>query len=526
MCYQPRMPSVARIGTEVAGYRVEALVARGGTSTVYRAEYPRLRIPVALKLLNEEVAGDEAFRERFVRESRLAAGINHPNIITIYDAGVWEDTLYIAMRLVGGGDLKDRLREGPLEPGRALSILAQVASGLDAAHAHGLVHRDVKPANIMVDSGPGEEAPEIAFVTDFGLIKHVQSGGRPTPTGEFLGTIDYVAPEQIEGRQADGRADVYSLGCVAFECLAGRPPFERENDAAILWAHMQEEPPALSSIRPDLPRPLDPVLKRALAKNPEARPETCGELVLALRDALGDDVARDATVALPVASTRGRGRRGLLTAAVVAAGLALGALGGALAVHLVDEDGPAGPARADPRTVMRTQVTTIERTVTDTEKGAYLRSLVPERFRRTCRLSTQITAEFWHTLTCRPRGGITLIHYSYAISGPDLTAHFRRRFVRVGVEAPGPGQRVPYVESCTEPNPVGLEEWNVDGRAGHRLMGRTELGDTDGRVLCVPGETRSRIEWTTPIAGVYAYAEAPNYTRLLNWWLENAGPIR
>ncbi len=158
----------ARIGTEFAGYRIEALVGRGGTSTVYRAEDPRLRIPIALKLLNPDAAEDESFRERFVREFRLVAGINHPNILPVYDAGVWQDSLYIAMRYVAGGTLKARVQEGPLAPDRALSMLAQVGGGLDAAHVRGLVHRDVKPANIMVDSGNGPEGPEIAYVTDFG----------------------------------------------------------------------------------------------------------------------------------------------------------------------------------------------------------------------------------------------------------------------------------------------------------------------------------------------------------------------
>ena len=217
------------------------MLGRGGSSTVYRAQAPRLGVRVALKILNAHAAQDESFRERFVRESTLAAAINHPNVITIYDAGAWGDDLFIALRYVAGGDLNVPLKEGPLELNRALAILAQVASGLDAAHGRGLIHRDVKPANVMLDSGPGEGAPEVAYVTDFGLIKHVQSGGRATPTGDLLGTIDYVAPEQIEGRPVDGRADVYSLGCVAFECLTGRVPFARENDAAVLWAHMKDD---------------------------------------------------------------------------------------------------------------------------------------------------------------------------------------------------------------------------------------------------------------------------------------------
>ncbi len=213
----------ARIGTEFAGYRIEALVGRGGTSTVYRAEDPRLRIPIALKLLNPDAAEDESFRERFVREFRLVAGINHPNILPIYDAGVWQDSLYIAMRYVAGGTLKARVQEGPLAPDPTLSMLAQVGGGLDAAHVRGLVHRDVKPANIMVDSGNGPEGPEIAYVTDFGLIKDVQSGGRATATGDFLGTIAYAAPEQIEGRVGAVLLGLAGEECRGVSYLLNRP---------------------------------------------------------------------------------------------------------------------------------------------------------------------------------------------------------------------------------------------------------------------------------------------------------------
>jgi serine/threonine-protein kinase len=206
---------VPRIGTEFAGYRIVGLLGRGGMSVVYRAENPRLGMTVALKILAPELADDEAFRERFVSESRLAAALNHPNIITIYDAGEADGSLYLAMRYVGG-DLRQALEaEGPLEPGRALSILEQIAGALDAAHAEGLIHRDVKPANILLDGG-GDRA-EIAYLADFGLTKRAGSQSGHTAPGEFLGTIDYMAPEQIEQRQIDGRADLYSLGCVAYQ---------------------------------------------------------------------------------------------------------------------------------------------------------------------------------------------------------------------------------------------------------------------------------------------------------------------
>src|SRR6266498_833420 len=202
-------------------------------SVVYRAENPRLGNVVALKLLSAALAEDETFRERFVRESRTAASIAHPNIIPIHDAGDAEGVLYIAMRYVEGPDLKARVQDG-LPAGRALLIGAQVASALDAAHARGMVHRDVKPANVLVE--PGAEGEDHAYLADFGLTKHVESHSGITGTGQFLGTIDYMAPEQIEGRQVDARADVYALGCVLFECLAGSPPYRRESEVAVLWA--------------------------------------------------------------------------------------------------------------------------------------------------------------------------------------------------------------------------------------------------------------------------------------------------
>src|ERR671923_175317 len=247
------MAVAPRIGTEFAGYRIEALLGRGGMSVVYRAENIRLGNKVALKLLSEELADDESFRERFVRESRTAATLNHPNIVTIYDAGDSEGLLYIAMRLVDG-DLKAHLRrEGPLAPDHALAIAAQVGSALDAAHARSLLHRDVKPANILLEPGePG--APPIAYLADFGLTKHLESRSGITASGQFVGTIDYMSPEQIEGREVDGRTDIYSLGCVLFECLTGATPFRRETEVAVLWAHMREEPPAVTELRPELPR--------------------------------------------------------------------------------------------------------------------------------------------------------------------------------------------------------------------------------------------------------------------------------
>ncbi len=267
------MSTDPRIGNELAGYRLEALLGRGGMGVVYRARDLALDRDVALKLLAPELAGDVSFRERFLRESRLAAALEHPNVVPIHDAGEIDGQLYIAMRLVEGTDLKKALREGPLEPVRAVRVLEQVAGALDAAHARGLVHRDVKPSNVLLD-----ERGHV-YLADFGLSRYLGDAALPLGPAKSLGTADYVAPEQIRGEQVDGRADVYAVGCMLYECLAGAPPFRRGSDAATLYAQLEEEPPVLPG--------LEEVLPKALAKKPAGRYPTCGELIDEAREGLG-----------------------------------------------------------------------------------------------------------------------------------------------------------------------------------------------------------------------------------------------
>jgi serine/threonine protein kinase len=210
-----------RVGTELAGYRIESLLGWGGMSVVYLAEDLRLKRRVALKLLATRLAGDETFRERFLRESELAASIDHPNIVPIFEAGATEELLFIVMRYVEGRDLRERLRHGPLGPGEATGILAQVGSALEAAHARGLVHRDVKPSNVLLDTGARPDGSDHVYLADFGLTRRVSEEVGIGDDGHLMGTIDYVAPEQIAGEEIDRRADVYSLGCVLYECLVG-----------------------------------------------------------------------------------------------------------------------------------------------------------------------------------------------------------------------------------------------------------------------------------------------------------------
>ncbi|MFB9365081.1 serine/threonine-protein kinase [Kitasatospora sp. NPDC001664] len=273
-------------GQQLGGYRLEKIIGRGGMAVVYRAEDLRLGRTVAVKLLAPELARNDVFRERFARESRAAAAIDHPHIVPVYEAGETEGVLYIAMRYVRGRDLRALLdRQGPLTVRQAVRITAQVASALDAAHAHQLVHRDVKPGNVLVAEGTDSDHPEHVYLTDFGLTKKSLSLTGLTTVGQFVGTLDYVAPEQISGRPVDGRCDVYSLGCVVYEELTGTPPFRREDDLALLWAHLHDEAPSVRELRPDLPAGLDGVLGRALAKTPEERYASCLEFVAALRAA-------------------------------------------------------------------------------------------------------------------------------------------------------------------------------------------------------------------------------------------------
>jgi streptogramin lyase/predicted Ser/Thr protein kinase len=275
------MAGDTRVGTELAGYRIERVIGRGGMSVVYLAEHARLGRKVALKLLAPELADSERFRDRFLRESRLAASIDHPNIVPIYDADEANGTLFIAMRYVEGTDLKELIRtDRRLGLERTTAIISQVAGALDAAHALELVHRDVKPSNVLL-------TPEDhVYVSDFGLTKRALSVSGLTATGQLVGTIDYVAPEHIKGDAVDRRADVYSLGCVVVECLTGHPPYPRDLEVGVLWAHVEEPPPTVTEERPELPPEIDEVLAAAMAKDPDARTATAGEVAAGLRGAL------------------------------------------------------------------------------------------------------------------------------------------------------------------------------------------------------------------------------------------------
>ena len=308
-------PGGFRPGARIASYQLEERLGQGGMAVVFRAYDSRLDRRVALKLMAPGFSDDDAFRQRFMQESRAAAAVDDPHVIPVFEAGEADGVLFLAMRLVRGGDVRSLIdRSGPLPPARAAEIVAQVASALDAAHARGLVHRDVKPANMLLEADPGADRPDHVYLADFGLTKTSLAASGLTATGQFMGTVEYVAPEQIESRPLDGRCDQYALACSAFEMLCGEPPFRREQSISVLYAHLSEPPPQIRLRRSELPDGIEAVLAKALSKAPEDRYATCGEFASALRAALGSAVSgpggapagRQATeIAMPSAGARG-----------------------------------------------------------------------------------------------------------------------------------------------------------------------------------------------------------------------------
>ena len=334
---------MTEIGSQFAGYRIERMVGRGGMGVVYLATELALARPVALKLVAPELAGDPTFRQRFLRESRIAASIDHAGILPVYAAGEADGELYLANRFVDGTDLRKLLDDGPLPPARALGLVAQVADALDAAHARGLVHRDVKPANVLVDRD------DHCYLCDFGLTKQLGEGG--TMASGLAGSLDYLAPEQIRRGDVDGATDQYALACVLYELLVGVPPFRRPTEAQTLWAHMQEEHTAPAGCEA-----LAPVLSRALAKEPHGRYPSCNVFVDETRAALG--LGPSPSV---VRTRRLRFGRRLL----VAGGLLLGVAATAVALILVVDRGaslqatPNSVGVLDPVTLELSAVTAV-----------------------------------------------------------------------------------------------------------------------------------------------------------------------
>jgi serine/threonine-protein kinase len=302
----PSYPAGFQQGSLLAGYRLEAQVGAGGMAVVFRARDERLDRLVALKILTPSLASDPEFRRRFIAESRAAAKVDDPHIIPVYEADEANGVLFIAMRFVPGGDLRDVLAsEGPLRPERAMEFISPVATALDAAHAAGLVHRDVKPANILVDVRAGRA--DHVYLSDFGIAKATLSSVNLTAPGFTLGTPDYSAPEHIEGKAVDGRADQYALACVAYQLLTGVVPFQRDQAMQVMFAHMHAPVPSLAERRPDLPAAAGAVLAKGMAKDPGQRFASCGDFAHALRAALGQSPRRPGSPATMAAPARPSG---------------------------------------------------------------------------------------------------------------------------------------------------------------------------------------------------------------------------
>jgi hypothetical protein len=526
------MTPAPRIGTEFAGYRIDGLLGRGGMGVVYRAEHPRLGATVALKVMDPELALDEAFRERFVREARAAARIRHPNIIPIYDAGEWQGDLYIAMRYIEGDDLKSVLRKGgSLSEKQTYVIGRQIASALDAAHRSGLIHRDVKPGNILVEPGPDPDSAPIAYLADLGLTKHVDAHGGVTGSGEVLGSIDYMAPEQIDGSQVDARADVYSLACVLFECLTGTVPFVRENQAAVLWAHLHDEAPRATTANPALASTVDAALARGMAKSPDDRFATGRELIAALQapNEAATPVGRNGAETRPIPGApadrtapparRWGGKRALALAA--AAGVLVGGAA-AVGVALLVSDDETPP----PRTTLDERsgaATTGESRLGDlTEADTELLQHVPDELRAGCRHDAPPTTDFDAALSCRPGGVVSSLTYSHAQSGVYNFEYFMSRMPRAGLPATDP----PTLTGLCSAGAIPA----VNSTIAEGLSGRMEVPEEVQReerlgfVLCYRRAGEYWIEWLTREIAVYAVATGEELSPLYEWWRTDGGP--
>lgn len=492
-----------RVGTTFAGYRVERVLGRGGMSVVYLAEHPRLKNMVALKLLAPALADDDAFRERLIRESRLAASLNHPNVVPVYDTGEEEGTLFISMRYVDGPDLRTLLEAGPLPLDQVVRVITQVGAALDAAHARGLVHRDVKPANILIEPATGEP-PGHAFVSDFGLTKHIDARSGATASGRFVGTIDYMSPEQIQGRQLDGRTDVYALGCVLFACLTGRPPFRGENEVAVIWSHVRDAPPWPTEIDRKLPRAFDAVVERALAKAPEDRYASAGELA--------NDVAaaaatrrRRSPARRRVRRSRVRARSRSLTPALL--GLVVGAAAGAaITGALVSRPTQTVQAATRP---------------TDPLDQRLVLRFVPQPLRATCTHAEPPTPDFDVAVVCHPARGVESVEYSHALSGSRMRQRWIGDAWANGVATPG---RPVAASGRCGTSPTAARDWTEAPTGARSQIVKHATGRKYGRLLCYESATGwYALEWTDARLDMLAIAYGSDAAAVYRWWSTKGG---
>jgi serine/threonine-protein kinase len=535
------------IGTQFAGYKITDVLGRGGMSVVYAAEHVSLGRMVALKLLAPQLAMNESFRERFIRESQLAASLDHPNIIPIYDAGEAEGFLYIVMRHVEGPDLRSLIeQEGPLPLGQTLFYMEQVARALDQAHERGLVHRDVKPGNILI-AKPADRV----YLTDFGVVKETSSRGL-TKTGFFLGTFEYAAPEQIEGKPVDGRTDLYALGCVLYECLSGEPPFDAETEGSIIHAHLTESPPKLTAKRPDLSLAINDVITTAMAKSKEDRYPSCGEFARAIRNAaFGEDVARAplaapaAAAAAPSSSTTAEpsatppspptyemaptpsappGRREPRSFALSARQLLLGGavLAALIAAAIVAAVLLAGGGNSKGTTKAGTSGAR-----QTTPSGGLLAALPSDVPTNKCSEKASDHPGGLHTVECDytdTAGRRILLHLDDFKSRKFLYATYKDH--GVGDEEKAGGQPDPSLRSstgaCSGTEWLGEGTWSHGGGM-HEVAGRRACFLVNGNSkVCKPtgAPACSVIVWTLDISNLFQRAVLPStqHRNLLTWW--------
>jgi hypothetical protein len=522
------MAPAPRIGTEFAGYRIEGLLGRGGMGVAYRAEHPRLGASVALKVMAPELGADEAFRERFVREARMAARIRHPNIVPIYDAGEWHGDLYMAMRYVEGDDLRTLLRKRNVLPvHETVEIAIQIAGALDAAHRNGLVHRDVKPGNILLEPGPDPDSPPIAYLADLGLTKDMDSRQAVTSSGELLGSIDYMAPEQISGLPLDGRADVYSLACVLFECLTGSVPYVRENKAAVLWAHLNDDIPQATALNPTLPKEIDAVIARGMAKEPADRFQSGRELVASLEGPLeavtrtGAETVRKAPKdSPPLGPVSGQSSPRFGTKRVLALAAAVGAIlgvGGTVVAILVFR----GPEAAQEEQSQATEPagTQAQSAPEFTPFDEALLRYVPGGIRSGCHHVKPLTDNFDASVSCRTGGPVTSLTYSHARSGQYLFEFMRQRRVKVGLA------EATHAGLCSAGVVPSLNYTVAMGFRGRAESVETPVREAVlGSILCAQIREQARIDWLTQEPAIFATARGNDLAALYQWWSTDGGP--
>jgi len=483
------LPSAGEVGAKLPRFRIERQIGQGGMSVVYLAEDlgPLQRKRVAIKVLAPGLAADESFRARFVRESQIVANLEHPHVIPVYDAGADGSLLYLVMRYIDGPDLRALLHStGPMPLPRVVSFIGQIAGALDAAHRQGLVHRDVKPANVLVDRAG--EHDEHCYLCDFGITKSTASAETLTGAGQFVGTLDYIAPEQIEGRPLDPRTDVYALGCVVYQLLTGSVPYPLETDMAKMLAHVREPPPSVRPVRPDLAPNVDEVIARAMAKNPDDRFASCGDLARALSGTtvsaarpVADaeaTVTRDAIPIQPATVPAAPSRTHPPTPVLVAAGV--GALVLLLIVVLVLSGGGGFPSGNEKALVTK----------------------VPVGERNSCKRQSGRPAGSTAAIRCTAKGGES----TYTLAAYATRAAVDAAFLREVKDSPVPvGQ---HTGDCAEFNEEVHPFSNRKGQSGQLLCFRR-------------GTAESVLVWTDPASPVLGRVSRPDDHDIeqYQWWV-------